>query len=114
MKSLLTAALVALTAAAPGQNLAANHTALGRLVVTQFPSAPFPDLTRRRDDYQYQNESYPVLKHYTDSTVAIFIPKSFRADSTVDVVVHFHGWRNTATNALRQFELSEQFAASQR
>ena len=97
-----------------GQPIETNHTAFGRLVVTRFRTAPFPDLTRRRDDYQYRDESYPVLKHYTDSTVAIFIPKSFQANATLDIVVHFHGWRNTATNVLRQFELIEQFTASQR
>jgi len=76
-------------------------------------SAPFPH-PARAEGHQYKDKIYPADKHYNDSTVAIFIPKGFRATGKVDFVVHFHGWHNTVAGALGQFKLIEQFVESGR
>ena len=46
--------------------------------------------------------------------MALFVPKGFRAHRKIDFVVHFHGWGNNVTNALRRYRLPEQFAAAAR
>jgi hypothetical protein len=83
----------------------------GRLIITQFVSAPFPHPSRA-EGRKYQNEFFPADKHYADSTVAVFIPKDFRETGRVDFVVHFHGWRNTVAGTLQQYKLIEQLVAS--
>jgi hypothetical protein len=81
------------------------------LVVTQFSSAPFPH-PARANGHRYHDEFFSAAEHYSDSTVAIFIPRNFRATDKVDFVVHFHGWRNTVAGTLEQFRLVEQLADS--
>ncbi len=85
----------------------------GTLIVTQFVSAPFPHPARAAG-HPYHDEFYPAPEHYADSTVALFIPKYFRATDKIDFVVHFHGWRNTVAGTLEQFKLAEQLAGSGR
>jgi hypothetical protein len=55
---------------------------------------------------------YPASEHYSDDTVAMFIPKGFRPNAKVDFVVHFHGWGNTVAGTLEQFDLIRQFSES--
>jgi hypothetical protein len=83
----------------------------GELIVTQFVSAPFPH-PARAEGHTYKTNFFPAEKHYRDNTVAIFIPKNFKPGSKIDFVVHFHGWGNNVTNALRKYELPQQFLAS--
>lgn len=85
----------------------------GRLIVTQLVSAPFPHPARARG-HTWNGQFFPADKHYSDSTVALFIPKGFRAGKTVDAVVHFHGWGNHVARVLVEHRLLEQFAASRR
>jgi hypothetical protein len=87
------------------------YSAHGRLIVTQFIAAPFPHPSRA-EGRKYKDEFYPADKHYSDSTVALFVPKDFRETGRVDFVVHFHGWRNTVAGTLQQFKLIEQLMAS--
>ena len=51
---------------------------------------------------------------YTDDTVLVFVPTGYRVPDTrrVDLVVHFHGHRNTALAALQQMQLREQLVDS--
>jgi len=113
MKVLLLITLVGLACPALAQNLETDYTTHGRLVVTQFVTAPFPHPSRT-NGHTYKDKFFPAEKHYRDSTVAVFIPKSFRASGPVDVVVHFHGWGNSVAGTLKQFELVQQFVASGR
>lgn len=83
----------------------------GQLIVTQFVSAPFPH-PARADGHKYHDEFFSAAEHYSDSTVAMFIPKNFRATDKIDFVVHFHGWRNTVAGTLEQYQLVQQFADS--
>ena len=96
-----------------GENLPQRYAGCGELIVTQLASAPFPH-PQRAEGHQYQKQLYPAKEHYTDSTVAIFIPKGFRETGTIDFVVHFHGWKNYVAGVLEQYQLIEQLLESGR
>jgi hypothetical protein len=111
MKSPLAFLFLAATTALPAENLEQTYASYGRLIVTQFVSAPFPH-AKRAKGRQYKDKFFPADKHYSDSTVAIFIPKGFRETGKVDFVVHFHGWYNTVAGTLSQYKLIEQLVES--
>lgn len=87
------------------------HAPWGTLLVTQFVSAPFPHPARLAG-HSYHDEFFSAAEHYSDSTVAMFIPKAFRPADTIDFVIHFHGWHHTVAGTLAEYQLIEQFAAS--
>ena len=88
-----------------------KFSALGTLVVTQFVSAPFPH-PARAEGRTRNGQFYSAAEHYSDSTVAMFIPKNFRVTDKIDFVVHFHGWGNTVAGTLEQYNLVQQFCDS--
>ena len=102
-------------AAWPGhsESLPERYSSDGELIVTQLSSAPFPN-PRRAEGHTYQGKLYPAKDHYSDSTVAIFIPKGFRGAGQIDFVIHFHGWLNHVAGVLEQYQLIEQLLASRR
>ncbi len=67
---------------------------------------------KRAQGHTYEGKKYPADVHYSDRTVAIFVPKGFRAGDTTNLVVYFHGWRNNVDDSLMQFRVAEQLAAS--
>ena len=89
------------------------NTNAGQTIITQFHSAPFPHASRS-GGHKYNEEFFPADKHYSDGTVAMFVPAGFADRGLVDFVIHFHGWRNTVAGTLKQFNLTEQFTASGR
>jgi D-alanyl-D-alanine carboxypeptidase/D-alanyl-D-alanine-endopeptidase (penicillin-binding protein 4) len=93
------------------ESLASQFAPLGSLIVTQFVSAPFPH-PARANGHRYHDEFFSAAEHYSDSTVAMFIPSNFRATDKVDFVVHFHGWRHTVAGTLEEYHLAEQLAES--
>ncbi|HWI58431.1 MAG TPA: hypothetical protein VNZ22_14500, partial [Bacillota bacterium] len=105
--------LAGLAWAARAETLAQGYAAQGQLLLTQLVCAPFPH-PKRAEGHRYKEEVYPAKDHYTDNTVAIFIPKGFRETGRIDFVVHFHGWRNQVEGVLRRYQLIEQLAASGR
>lgn len=109
----LVALLVARSLAAATPSLEETYAAHGRLIVARFDSAPFPH-PARATGHTYQGKHYPAAEHYSDNTVALFIPKGFRDTGRVDFVVHFHGWRNSVAGTLGTFRLVEQLVASGR
>ena len=111
MKAVLLAALLTTIARTEAQSLEQLYSTRGTLIVTQFVSACFPHPSRA-EGRNYKDEFYPADKHYSDSTVALFIPSGFRESDKFDFVVHFHGWRNTVAGTLQQYKLIEQFIAS--
>lgn len=113
VKAILLATTLAWTATCGAESWEQSYSAYGELIVTQFVSAPFPHGSRA-EGRKYKEEFYPADKHYSDSTVAIFVPNGFRETGRVDFVVHFHGWRNTVAGTLQQFKLIEQLSASGR
>ncbi len=88
-----------------------KYSAFGTLVITQFVSAPFPHPARAQG-HTRNGKFYSAAEHYSDSTVAMFIPKNFRVTDKVDFVVHFHGWGNTVAGTLEQYNLVQQFCDS--
>ncbi len=114
MKPILIVALLGNIIASTGQlTVSAANTNASQTIITQFLSAPFPHASRA-EGHKYKDEFFPADKHYTDSTVAMFVPGGFADQGSVDVVIHFHGWRNTVAGTLKQFNLTEQFTASGR
>ena len=63
-----------------------------------------PDVPRRReavnlsraDGHTHQGKLHPAKEHYSDNTVALFIPKGFRDTGRVDVVVNLNGCRKSS------------------
>ncbi len=113
MKRLLLFSLGCAALAARGANLPERYASQGELILTALASAPFPH-PKRAEGHQYKGQRYPAKEHYSDSTVAIFIPRGFRETGKVDFVIHFHGWKNQVTNVLGQYQLIEQLVASGR
>jgi hypothetical protein len=114
MKPILMLAMLGNIFALPGQltALAANTNGT-HTIITQFLSAPFPHASRA-DGHKYKDEFFPADKHYSDSTVAMIVPRGFANRGAVDFVIHFHGWRNNVATTLEQFHLTEQFITSGR
>ena len=107
--SLLAIALASLADATP--TLEATFAPQGRLILAPFASAPFPH-PDRANGHTYKGKVYPAKDHYSDNTVALFIPRGFHETGSVDVVIHFHGWTNTVAGTLTTFHLVEQLVAS--
>jgi hypothetical protein len=85
----------------------------GTLLLEHLAAAPFPH-PQRDHGHEYDGKLYDAAAHYSDDTVAIFIPKDFSQNGRVDFVVHFHGWRNHVEAVLRHYQLIEQLVASRR
>jgi hypothetical protein len=97
--------------AAPARSLEETFAPHGRLILAPFASAPFPH-PDRATGHTYKGQLYPAKDHYSDSTVALFIPRGFRETGSIDFVIHFHGWNNTVAGTLTTFHLVEQLVAS--
>lgn len=97
--------------AAVAQPLAERYADLGTMIVTTSPFTMFPH-EKRAQGHTYEGKSYPADVHYSDRTVAIFVPKGFRAGDATNLVFYFHGWRNNVDDTLKQFRVAEQLAAS--
>ena len=115
MKRLLLLAVLLHPLASIGesQSLSEKYADKGQLIVAQFTSAPFPH-PKRNEGHKYHEENFSAAEHYSDSTVAIFIPKGFREDGPVDFVIHFHGWKNNVAGTLSRYKLIEQLMESGR
>jgi D-alanyl-D-alanine carboxypeptidase/D-alanyl-D-alanine-endopeptidase (penicillin-binding protein 4) len=83
----------------------------GNVMLVHLPTAPFPHPSRANGHW-YGNQFFSAPVHYSDDSVAIFIPKNFHASDKVDFLVHFHGWRHTVAGTLGEYHLIDQLAAS--
>jgi hypothetical protein len=95
------------------EDLARRYAAYGELIVTHLESAPFPHPSRA-EGHKYKEEFFSAADHYSDNTLAIFVPKQFHATKNLDFVVHFHGWKNHVAGVLDRYKLIEQFVESGR
>ncbi|HEV2453268.1 MAG TPA: D-alanyl-D-alanine carboxypeptidase/D-alanyl-D-alanine-endopeptidase [Verrucomicrobiae bacterium] len=91
--------------------LRARFASYGQAILVHLPSAPFPARSRANGHW-YHNQFYSAQAHYSDDSVAIFIPKGFHPSDKVDFIVHFHGWRHTAAETLSEYNLVDQLTAS--
>ena len=112
-RTTLLGVLLALLGSAPAAalSLAERYADLGTMIVTTSDHTMFPH-EKRANGYTYEGKAYPADAHYSDRTVAIFVPKGFRAGDTTDLVFWFHGWRNNVDEACAKYKVAEQFAAS--
>jgi hypothetical protein len=93
------------------QPLTERYNHFGEMFVPKFSSAPFPH-PDRINGHVYDDKTYSAHAHYSDSSVAIFIPKGFKPCEKINFVVYFHGWYNNIDSACAQFNLIEQFSES--
>ena len=97
--------------AAVGQPLTERYADIGTMIVTTSPFTMFPH-EKRAQGHTYEGKTYPADVHYSDRTVAIFVPKGFRAGDVTNLVFYFHGWRNNVDDTFAKFRVAEQLAAS--
>jgi hypothetical protein len=102
-----------LTSSVIAQAIEERYAFLGELFVPQFASAPFPHPVRANGRV-YNKQTFSAQEHYSDSSVAIFVPKGFNPGPAVNIVVYFHGWYNNIDSACTQFKLIEQFTESKK
>src|SRR5260370_30595309 len=105
--------LLGLATPAIADNLPRTYAPFGELIVTQLNSAPFPH-PLRAEGHRYKDQFFSAKEHYSDNTVAIFIPKGFEPSDRIDFVVHFHGWKNNVEGVLKRYEIVQQLIESRR
>ncbi|HZV33305.1 MAG TPA: hypothetical protein VFB72_01915 [Verrucomicrobiae bacterium] len=113
VKILLPLLLSCLAGQMLAQSLPEQYAQYGKLIIAKLDSAPFPHPDRAQG-HKYHDEFYDAAKHYSDNSVAIFVPKGFHPAEKVDFVVHFHGWRHHIENTLAEYNLIPQFVDSGR
>lgn len=84
---------------------------LGRTAIVPMENAPYPHESRA-EGYTYQETFFSAEEHYSDSSVALFIPKGYTPGDTVDLLYYFHGWGNNVEKSLDQYRLREMVVAS--
>jgi hypothetical protein len=94
-------------------SLIEKYSEYGTLIYLKCENSVFPDDVRNFG-YTYNGKKFPAAQHYSDSTVAVFIPKYYNAGRDVDILIHFHGWYNNVDSVLQQFELIEQLYESEK
>jgi hypothetical protein len=105
--------LLMLASAAQAGTLPQIYAPQGELLLAHLASAPFPH-PQRAQGHKYKDQFYDASEHYSNDTVAIFIPKGFRETGHIDFVIHFHGWQNNVETVLGRYQLIEQLVASRR
>jgi hypothetical protein len=110
--SFVVASLV-VTSIVQGETLSEHFASQGELLLVHLSNAPFPH-PQRAEGHKYKEQFFSAAEHYTNDTVAIFIPKGFRETEKIDFIVHFHGWQNNVEGVLKRYQLVEQLIASRR
>jgi hypothetical protein len=85
----------------------------GRTIRFTSANAMFPD-TARANGHDYNGKHYDVATNYSDSSVMIYVPPGFSPSKKINLVFWFHGWSNNIDSACKQYQLLEQFDASER
>jgi hypothetical protein len=102
-----------LASAARAETWSQRYADSGELILTQMVTAPFPH-PKRAEGHKYHDKLFTAKEHYSDNTVALFIPKGFRETGKIDFVVHFHGWGNHVEGVFKRYLLAEQLVESKR
>ena len=85
----------------------------GKIIRFGSTNAMFPD-TARAKGHDYNGKHFDAATNYADSSILIYIPKQFSPKGKINLVFWFHGWNNNIDSACKQFELLQQFDASER
>jgi hypothetical protein len=88
-----------------------ESSAEGQTAYVPMKSAPFPHASREYG-YTHDKTTFPREPHYSDSTVGLFIPRTWHQTPKVNVLVYLHGWGNNVRKALVDYKLREQIVAS--
>jgi hypothetical protein len=110
---LLVTAYFALLLITRAETLPEQYAPQGQLLLAHLSSAPFPH-PQRAEGHKYKDQFFSAADHYTNDTVAIFIPRGFRETGKIDFIVHFHGWQNNVEGVLKRYQPVEQLIASGR
>lgn len=66
-------------------------------------NAPFPHASRE-NGFTHGDRTFARDPHYTDSTVALFVPRTFKPDERTDLLIYFHGHMTNVRRALAFFK----------
>ncbi len=83
---------------------------LGFTTIVPMRYAPYPHASRE-GGFKVGDKIFPRDPHYSDSSVAVFIPRHFRPSGPVHLLFYFHGHNNNIRRSLREFRLREQVVA---
>lgn len=83
----------------------------GETAFVTMKSAPYPHPSRD-NGFVYNKKTIPRDPHYIDSTVGLFIPRTFHRTPKTNVIVYLHGWSDNVRRAIGAFKLREQIVAS--
>ena len=91
-----------------------RYQGYGKLILADFKHSMFPH-HERYEGHRFQDTLFfHPDTHYSDRSVAVFIPTGFKPTKRIDFVVYLHGWYNYLDSVLLRYRLIEQFAASQK
>ena len=93
------------------QDIKTKFASYGEIITVKLSSAAFPHPIRDTG-YTYKDKLYPANLHYSDSSVAFFIPKNFTPQEKTDFVIHFHGWGGNIDATFNLYDLVDQFCRS--
>ena len=85
----------------------------GQTLIAPMASAPYPHASRE-SGFTLRDKTFPREPHYTDPSVALFVPKGYRTGEPVDLLVYFHGHQTNLQASLDALKQREQIAASGR
>ncbi len=85
----------------------------GETGIFPMENAPFPHESRK-DGHTYRDTAYSAEEHYSDNSVALFVPKGYVPGERVHLIYYFHGWGNDIRKAMAEFRLAEAVATSGR
>lgn len=77
----------------------------------ELNNAPFPH-PARMDGHTYKDMFFSFEEHYSDSSVLVVIPESYKKRKETDLLIFIHGWGNTKDKCNRKFELTQQLNES--
>jgi len=93
------------------QDINSKFSSYGEIIQLKLANAAFPH-PQRANGHTYKDKVYPADIHYSDSTVAYFIPKDFKQTDAVNIVIHFHGWGGNIEAVFNHYDLVDQFCRS--
>src|SRR6476620_2743947 len=88
----------------PGSQPSWEKNEMGETAIVAMRSAPYPHPSREQG-VKGREKFFPRDPHYIDSSVVVFIPRTFRPGPRVDVLVYLHGHLNNIRRALDQYRL---------
>lgn len=106
--------LVILPAYLHAQPASERYKEYGKLLITDFKHSMFPHQERLTGHRFQDSLFFHPDTHYSDRSVALFIPNGFKPTKRIDFVVYLHGWYNHLDSVLRRYRLIEQFYASEK